>query len=131
MKTQGYKGRMIILTKGNTFNDAISLGHYILGDNIALNPNDTEHDLDLFAHEYGHTCQSRIMGPLYLYRVGVASIVNNNGPVEMDANRRGFWNLGMTQPTVGPFSRSANSPLTWWEHIFAPVLWPFIWSWNK
>jgi hypothetical protein len=61
MKTQGYKGRMIIRTKDNAINNVISLGHYILGDNIALNPNDTEHDLDLFAHEYWHTCQSRIM----------------------------------------------------------------------
>jgi hypothetical protein len=129
MKTQEYKGRMIIRTKDNTINNAISLGHYILGDNIALNPNDTEHDLDLFAHEYGHTCQSRIMGQLYLYRVGIASAAYQ-GSTEADANRRGFGNLGMT-PIDNRSTDYTASTYRWWEHIFAPVLWPFMWSWNK
>jgi RHS repeat-associated protein len=124
-----YKGRMIIRTKDNTINNAISLGHYILGDNIALNPTDTEHDLDLFAHEYGHTYQSRIMGPLYLYRVGIASAAYQ-GSTEYDANRRGFGNLGMT-PIDPEYADHTANRYKWWENVFSPVLWSFMWIWNK
>jgi RHS repeat-associated protein len=127
-----YKGRMIIRTKDNTINSGISLGHYVFGDNIALNPNDTEHDLDLFAHEFGHTYQSRIMGSLYIYRTGIASVYDNNGLAEMDANRRGFENLGMTPsgPLAWQYLMQANSKYKWWEFMGSPVLWPFMWMWN-
>jgi RHS repeat-associated protein len=124
-----YKGRMIIRTKDNTLNSAISLGHYVLGDNIALNPNDVEHNLDLFAHEFGHTYQSRIMGPLYLYRIGIASVYDNGGLTEWDANRRGFGNLGLT-PISDDFNDYYKSTYKWYEFVFAPVLWPFMWMWN-
>jgi hypothetical protein len=73
MKMQEYKGKMMIRTKENTINDGISQEHYVLGDNIALSPNDTEYDVELFAHEYGHTIQSRILGPLYMSKVAIPS----------------------------------------------------------
>jgi RHS repeat-associated protein len=121
-----YKGRMIIRTKDNTINRGISLGHYVLGDNIALNPNDTEHDVDLFAHEFGHTYQSRIMGHLYLYRVGIAS-AKFQGSTEADADWRAYKHFG-----IWPHGHERNNNrLKWWEVLGAPVLWPFMWMWNN
>jgi RHS repeat-associated protein len=118
-----YQGRTIIRTNDNTLNRAVSLGHYVLGDNIALNPYDVGHEVGLFTHEFGHTYQSRITGPLYLLRYGLASVVDNEGLTEADADRRGSVNLGMQ-------SNGATSRYTWWEFMGAPVLWPFMWMWN-
>ncbi len=60
-----YQGRTTIRVKDNSFKDyrGVSHGHYIFGEGMALNPDDTEYDIDLFAHEYGHTYQSRVSGP--------------------------------------------------------------------
>ncbi|MDR3060027.1 MAG: hypothetical protein LBU84_18050, partial [Prevotella sp.] len=119
-----YKGRLINRLDAGTIGGGVSFGHYVFGDGIALSPDDTEHSVDLLAHEYGHTYQSRIMGPMYLFRIGIASIVNNNGPTEDDADWRGFQNLGID--IGGSISR-----YKWYEFGFAPVLWPFMWMWNK
>jgi hypothetical protein len=127
-----YRSRLVIRTDENTINTGISLGHYVFGDGIALNPNDHsqgDKGLDLLAHEFGHTYQSRIMGPLYLFRVGLPSIINNNGLVEKDATRRGSYNLGITIYDVGQFP-SDTSSYKWYDFFGAPILWPFMWSWN-
>jgi hypothetical protein len=125
-----YQGRLVMRTDDNTLNNAISLGHYVLGDNIALNPDDSKgHDLDLLAHEFGHTYQSRIMGPLYLFRIGLASVINNNGSIESDATRRGSFNLDITIENTKRFP-SGTSTYKWYEFLGAPVLWPFMWMWN-
>jgi hypothetical protein len=129
-----YGGRLVNRTPSNTLNNAISFGHYIYGDEIALSPNDqttNNYGRDLFAHEYGHTYQSRIMGPMYLFRIGIASVYDNNGQTETDANRRGFTNLGI-QPSgkYGDFSEFTSSTYKWYEYFGAPVLWPFMWMWN-
>ena len=48
------------------FPGGISLGNYmILGDNWSQS----------IKHEYGHTLQSRMLGPLYLFVVGLPSII--------------------------------------------------------
>ena len=85
--------------------------------------------LDLFAHEFAHTYQSRIMGPMYLFRVGLSSAVFG-GSTETDANRRGFGNLGMT-PTRNSYKDFSSSTYKWYEFGFAPILWPFMWMWSK
>lgn len=58
------------------FNSGISLGNKVLLDsiyksypNILINTN---------KHEFGHTKQSKILGPLYLIVVGITSLVFNN-----------------------------------------------------
>jgi hypothetical protein len=83
-----------------------------------------------FAHEFGHTYQSRNTGLAYLFKYGISSAVYQ-GSTEGDANRRGFGNLRITQPTTGFYSRNANNPYTWWEAGFGSILWPFMWLWNK
>ncbi|MDR3060022.1 MAG: hypothetical protein LBU84_18025 [Prevotella sp.] len=97
-----------------------------------MSPNDYSQGslgLDLFAHEYGHTYQSRIMGPMYLFRVGLPSIINNNGMTEYDATRRGSFNLGMTinYPTLFPIETSTYK---WSEFGFGAFFYPFMWMWN-
>lgn len=46
-----------------------SLGRYIL-----MKP---YHDFATICHEYGHVRQSRMLGPLYLFVVGIPSAINN------------------------------------------------------
>ena len=49
----------------------VSLGHYVLlGDYSLERP-------DVLAHEYGHSRQSLILGPLYLLLIGLPSITGN------------------------------------------------------
>lgn len=51
------------------FNIGVSLGNYII-----LHPSPSLNDL---RHEYGHTRQSRLLGPLYLPVVGIPSLLRN------------------------------------------------------
>jgi len=130
-----YQGRLITRTMANTVNTGVSFGHYVFGDNIALSPNDNSQGadgLDLFAHEFGHTYQSRISGPLYLFKCGIASVYDNNGLTEQDASRRGFWNLGMTPSGQWKYRYEQQSydRYRWYELGGAPMLWPFMWMWN-
>jgi hypothetical protein len=94
-----------------------------------LNPWDYEHDIDLFAHEFGHTYQSRITGPMYLFRYGIASVYDNNGKTELDATKRGSSSLGITIGNTRRFP-SGTSTYKLWEQVLSPVLYPFMWLWN-
>ena len=67
---------------------------------------------------------------MILFKYGISSAAWQGSP-EGDANRRGFGNLGITQPTTEFYSRSANNPYKWWEAGFGSILWPFMWMWNK
>ena len=126
-----YKGRATIRLNdgyiGNNLFSGISFGYYVFGHNMALNPNDHSQGpegLDLFAHEFGHTYQSRISGPLYLFKYGIPSAAGGNSS-EIDADRRGAYNL----PHNNGWAQGKNRT-KWWEVGLAPVLWPFMWSWN-
>jgi hypothetical protein len=112
-----YRGRLVMRTDENTINTGISLGHYVFGDNIALNPNDADHDLDLFAHEFGHTYQSRITGPLYLFRYGLASAIYQ-GSTEYDANIR----VAQNNLPIGDWREQTSSTYKWWEFMESPFL---------
>jgi len=83
--------------------------------------------VSLFAHEFGHTYQSRISGPLYFFKYGIPSALYGNlAKSEEDADWRAYNNLG-----VWPHGYSRpNNRTEWWEVGFAPMLWPFMWSWN-
>jgi len=73
---------------------AFTLGSFIIGRRgLYADPHNT-----LFQHEYGHYLQSQEMGPAYLPRVAIPSLMSagykdNNHvfqPFEQDANRRAF-----------------------------------------
>jgi hypothetical protein len=78
---------------GSFFNQdgaAVTISNYIIGSRkLSANPHNS-----LFQHEYGHYLQSQEMGPAYLNRVGIPSLLSvdnhNYHPVEQDANRRAF-----------------------------------------
>lgn len=74
-------------------NDGMTLSNYIIGgSSIEASPYNS-----LFQHEYGHYEQSRHMGPMYLYVVGIPSFLNATfgdyhkfKSYERDANYRAF-----------------------------------------
>ena len=55
------------------FYSGVSLGEYIILDPFFFGLELTQ----IIKHEYGHTKQSRMLGPLYLIVVGIPSIVRN------------------------------------------------------
>ncbi len=51
----------------------LTLGPYINSKNVIADP----YRDALFRHEYGHTLQSRLVGPLYLTHVGLPSLIGS------------------------------------------------------
>lgn len=68
-----YNDVMVYYTR-NVFNCGVSLGNYILLDADKY----ARLDLTTIKHEYGHSLQSRMLGPLYLLAVGLPSALCNN-----------------------------------------------------
>lgn len=66
-----------------------------LKENGAINPWDTDYDVELFLHEFGHTYQSRIAGPLYYYNWGIPSALLGREYPEHDADYRAYKNFGI------------------------------------
>jgi hypothetical protein len=64
-----YKGKKVYCFK-KSFISGVSLGEYII-----LHEKYDKMTLD---HEYGHTIQSKIFGPLYLIIIGIPSALFNN-----------------------------------------------------
>ena len=84
----GKQGGVTFVTNENAgYRDGITLGNYI---NINLNGKITGNFADfvindpLYMHEYGHTIDSRIFGPSYLFAVGVPSIFSANNNTAID-----------------------------------------------
>ena len=57
------------------FRSGVSLGNYIILDNIYLNFEDLINDT--VKHEHGHQIQSMHLGPLYLIIIGLPSMLGN------------------------------------------------------
>lgn len=68
-----YCNDIIILKYNKGKNGAISLGKYII---IFSNYKDMN---KIIKHEYGHTIQSKLLGPFYLLIIGLPSIIWNLG----------------------------------------------------
>ena len=58
-------------SNGKPLKWGMTVGSYINGHNLTANPRED----DVFAHEYGHVKQSNILGPTYLYFIGLPSLV--------------------------------------------------------
>jgi RHS repeat-associated protein len=116
-----YKGRTTVRVNEGSFNgySGVSHGHYIFGEGMALNPDDTEYDLNLFAHEFGHTYQSRVTGPLYYFKNGIPSGIFDSDRTEYDANYRGKENLG--PGLIGPYEDKIPMHTDWWEFLIGPL----------
>lgn len=64
---------------------AISLGSIIIGSVSACNKYKT------MSHEYGHSKQSLILGPLYLFVIGIPSLIWAITYKEKDDNPNGYF----------------------------------------
>jgi len=117
---------------GKPFWGGICFGTVILGDQrIGARINN-----HLFMHEFGHSLQSRLSGPLYLFKYGLPSVFSARRkgrhafhPVEQDANRRAeafFAPLAGFEPWPNYYNpilqESCLMPLRWWE--FVPGVYP-------
>ena len=89
---QIYDGVMVIRCRiGHDYWGGICFGSIILGDSRIK----AEINNALFMHEFGHVLQSRQVGPIYLFKYGIPSLLSaygegrhNHHPVERDANQR-------------------------------------------
>jgi hypothetical protein len=85
----------IVLNYSARFIYGVALGPIIIG---TFQP---EKDSEFLAHEYGHTLQSKILGPFYLFIIGIPSLISvvffSSGHskrwFEQDATRRGKQKL--------------------------------------
>jgi RHS repeat-associated protein len=124
-----YRTTLRIKEGGLWLASGVSLGHYILGEGMALNPDDVGYDVKLLAYEFGHTYQSRIAGVLYLPKYGFPSAIWGYGsPAEKDADYRAYAKFGIWPH--GKYNKGQPNRIKWWEYRYAPVIWPFMWLWN-
>lgn len=65
-KKEPYRNARVLRTK--KMRGGISLGRYLIVNDIPSNP-------DLAQHEWGHTRQSRMLGPLYLPVIALPSLL--------------------------------------------------------
>lgn len=56
------------------FGGGMSLGEHIFVDLKTYDANKKSHS-DYIKHEYGHTLQSKMLGPLYLFVIGLPSLI--------------------------------------------------------
>lgn len=74
-----YEGKVYkVLVVKSFWNSGVSLGQYIILDDIYVSFKLAEkRKMITIKHEYGHTRQSLILGPLYLLLIGIPSITGN------------------------------------------------------
>lgn len=70
IKSEWYRGAYILWIQDDKFS-GISLGMFIIINSNRIN------DSYIRDHEYGHTVQSKLFGPLYLLLVGLPSQIRN------------------------------------------------------
>ncbi len=100
-----------------------TLGSYINSKNVVADPFVD----DVFRHEYGHTLQSRLVGPLYLTNVAIPSLISATLDYELDwfnhnhdrswfetqANRMAFRYFSNLEPNSLVFNPTTNRGLAW------------------
>jgi RHS repeat-associated protein len=101
----------------------LTLGPYINSKNVVADPFVD----DLFRHEYGHTLQSMLVGPLYLTNVAIPSLISATLDYELDwfnhnhdrswfetqANRMAFRYFSNHEPNSLVFNPTTNRGLAW------------------
>ena len=68
-----YNGATLVNHDDGNGKWGVTVGSYINGNDLKANPEEDK----VFAHEYGHTKQSQILGPLYLPLVGIPSLTGS------------------------------------------------------
>jgi RHS repeat-associated protein len=124
----------------------LTLGPYINSQNVDADP----YTDDLFRHEFGHTLQSRLVGPFYLFHVGIPSLIgsgleniglndHNREWYETQANRMSFRYFNNHDPEVlssnetpygprqGPWQNKSGLS---WDDIEYPRKYNPNWYWS-
>lgn len=85
---RGFRGDTTVYVS-TRMSGGISLGKYII---LSAYHADFDRTQDTWNHEYGHTRQSRMLGPLYLFVIGIPSIcwAGLYGPV-IKPTRNGYY----------------------------------------
>lgn len=87
----------------------LSLGSYINGWNLSADPSAD----DVFAHEYGHTIQSKILGPLYLPLVGPPSLLGCGlDKWNLNDHDREWYEVWANQLSYNYFERTGRTDIT-------------------
>lgn len=116
-----------------------TLGPYINSENIVADPNVS----DIFRHEYGHSLQSRLFGPLYLTHVGLPSLIGSGlEDIGINDHSREWYETQANRMAFRYFNNHDNGALTtlsWndndypreynpnWYWMFAHPPLPFMW----
>ncbi|MFN3557405.1 MAG: RHS repeat domain-containing protein [Bacteroidales bacterium] len=138
----GYFGGSTISRGDIPFTRGVSLGAFILGNDIAFDPFETFPGTNiltpgarLLRHEYGHYIQSQVSGPLYLFKYGIPSALTQ-GWIEIDAEFRSDQYFRRNFGSAPAFnSYPANyRPVNpkWWEFglFFGSITGAGIWGYG-
>lgn len=119
-KVEFAEGSTVLLGAG--WRGSVSFGTYIL----LYQGNASGAGNMLFMHEFGHTLQSRLSGPLYLFKYGIPSLLTGNYSwMEKDANLRSAiyfninHNISLSRWQRSRFSKIAKEITNpkWWEYV--------------
>ncbi len=137
-----YYGGATLVNKNDKSGDewGLTLGSYINSKNMEADP----YRDPVFRHEYGHTLQSRLVGPLYLTSVGLPSLIGGflDYNLGISNHDREWYETQANRMSYRYFSNHAPGALTalpWddnsyprkydpeWYWIFAHPPLPFMW----
>jgi hypothetical protein len=137
-----YYGGATLVNKNDNSRDkwGLTLGLYINSKNMVADP----YTDDMFRHEYGHTLQSRLVGPLYLTHVGLPSLIGGflDYNVGINNHDREWYETQANRMSERYFRKhdpGALTALPWddnrypreynptWYWIFAHPPLPFMW----
>lgn len=105
-----YHGATLVNRNGHRNNGwGMTLGSYINGYNLEADPQKER----TFAHEYGHTKQSMVLGPLYLSLVGIPSIIGSvSDDIGLSDHHREWYEVWSNQMSYNYFDRHNEKAIT-------------------
>lgn len=104
-----YHGATLVNRYGHKNGWGMTLGPYINGYNLEADPQKER----TFAHEYGHTKQSMVLGPLYLSLVGIPSIIGSvSDDIGLSDHHREWYEVWSNQMSYNYFDRHNEKAIT-------------------
>lgn len=100
----------------------LKLGSYINSKNVDADP----YSDDLFRHEFGHTLQSRLIGPLYLTHAGIPSLIGSGlDDLGLNDHNREWYETQANRMAFRYFNNHAPEVLSTNEKFYGPRQGPF------
>jgi len=115
-----YYGGATLVNKNDNSRErwGLTLGPYINSKNIVADP----YSDDIFRHEYGHTLQSRLVGPLYLTSVGIPSLIGGflDYNLEINNHDREWFETQANRMSFRYFSNHEPNALSTNQTLYGP-----------